>query len=241
MITLLITAALILLFLFIYTVGATVFIRIFGIGIYKRGTRENMIALTFDDGPHPLYTPQLLDLLEKHKAKATFFIVGSKARTYPHIVQDIRKRGHSIGIHNDIHRSNWLFSPFVFKKQLRRAQSTITNITGEPPFYYRPPWGHFNALTLYAVKPLQTIMWTAIPGDWKESVHPEELANRLRKERKNGAIITLHDSGTTLGADERAPANTLKALELFLADEDSANYHFVNIHTMLHQPEKSEV
>lgn len=200
-----------------------------------------MIALTFDDGPDPVYTPQLLDLLEKHGAKATFFIVGSKARTYPDIVREIHERGHVIGIHNDIHRSNWFFSPFSFKKQLHSAQATITELTGEPSMYYRPPWGHFNLFTLYTIKPLRTIMWTAIPGDWKESVQPASLADRLKRERKSGAIITLHDSGTTFGADEHAPANTVKALKLFLTDEDSANFHFVDIHTMLHPPEKSEV
>ncbi|MEK4027089.1 polysaccharide deacetylase family protein [Pseudobacillus sp. FSL P4-0506] len=229
----LLLTTLVLLFLFIYTVGATVFIRVFEIGIHKRGTGENMVALTFDDGPDPRYTPLLLDLLEKHHAKATFFIVGAKARAYPDIVREIKKRGHTIGIHNDTHLSNWLFSPLMFKKQLAKAQVTIMEITGEPTMYYRPPWGHFNLLTLHTVRPLQTIMWTAIPGDWKESVQPAALADKLRKERKQGAIITLHDSGTTFGADEHAPANTLKALEIFLADKDSANYRFVNIHTML--------
>lgn len=228
---------LVLLFLFIYTVGATIFIRTFGIGIHKCGTGKDMIALTFDDGPDPMYTPLLLDLLEKYHAKATFFIVGTKARAYPDIVREIHQRGHTVGIHNDTHRSNWLLSPLLFKKQLTRAQVTIMEITGEPPMYYRPPWGHFNLLTLNAAKPLRTIMWTAIPGDWKESVQPAVLAGKLKKERGQGAIITLHDSGTTWGADEHAPANTLKALEIFLADEDSANYRFVNIHTML-QPTK---
>ncbi|MED4717115.1 polysaccharide deacetylase family protein [Bacillus badius] len=238
----LITTTLILLFLLIYSAGATLFIRIFEIGICKRGnkTAEKMIALTFDDGPDPLYTPLLLDLLDQHGAKATFFLVGEKARAHPDIVRMIHKKGHTIGLHNDIHRSNWFFLPFAFKKQLIRAQTALKEITGELPLYYRPPWGHFNLFTLRDAKPLRIIMWTAIPGDWKEQVQPAVLAGKLLKERKSGAIITLHDSGTTFGADEHAPANTLKALEIFFADEGSTHYQFVTVDTLLQASRRSK-
>ncbi|WP_263862317.1 polysaccharide deacetylase family protein [Bacillus aerolatus] len=199
-----------------------------------------MIALTFDDGPDPIYTPLLLELLEQHHAKATFFVVGSKARAFPNIVQDIQNRGHTIGLHNDVHLSNWLLPPFLFKRQLKKAQASIQKITGEQPMYYRPPWGHFNLFTLSSSQPLQTVMWTAIPGDWKANVNPPKLASLLKEARKSGAIITLHDSGTTLGADVRAPENTLKALEIFLADEKSADYQFVTVHTILNPPARGK-
>ncbi|KKB44211.1 polysaccharide deacetylase family protein [Bacillus thermotolerans] len=225
--------------IFIYTVGATAFIRLTGIGIYKRGGTENKIALTFDDGPDPFYTPLLLELLERHRVKATFFVVGTKARAHPAIIQDIHKRGHVIGIHNDQHISNWLLPPLLFKKQLRKAQAAILEITGVAPLYYRPPWGHFNLFTLIASRRLHIIMWTAIPGDWKEDVDPSRLAHLLKQARSKGAVITLHDSGTTFGADKHAPKNTLQALELFLSDKSSSNYSFVTVHDLFSEAIRS--
>ncbi|MGM7636887.1 polysaccharide deacetylase family protein [Bacillus sp. Hm123] len=235
-----IVVAYLVVLILIYAVGPTLFIRLTGTGIHQRGKGHQMIALTFDDGPDPIYTPMLLDLLDKYEAKATFFVVGAKARAYPEIVQNMHERGHAVGVHNDIHLSNWLFPPFLFHKQLRKATKTIEAITGEPPRYYRPPWGHFNLLSLPASKPLQTIMWTSIPGDWKEKVLPQTLAKRIQSACSSGAIITLHDSGTTLGADLHAPANTIEALELFLSDSASKDYQFVTIPVLLQTTDTSE-
>ncbi|WP_203364465.1 polysaccharide deacetylase family protein [Bacillus sp. REN10] len=224
----------------LYTVGPTLFIRLTGTGIYQRGQGRQMVALTFDDGPDPIYTPRLLDLLEKYEVKATFFVVGAKARVYPEIIQDMHRRGHTVGVHNYIHLSNWLLPPLLFRKQLRKAVEAVETITGATTQYYRPPWGHFNLFSLPASKPLRTIMWTAIPGDWKEKVQPKTLAKRIQSACSSGAIITLHDSGTTLGADLHAPANTIEALELFLSDPASKEYQFVTIPVLLQTTVKSE-
>jgi len=211
-----------------------------GAGIHQLGNGKDMVAITFDDGPDPVYTPLLLDVLEKYHVKATFFVVGAKARAHPDVIRKIHQHGHSIGIHNDYHLSNWVLPPLFFKKQLKRASETIREITGEQPVFYRPPWGHFNLFSLPAAKPLQTVMWSSIPGDWKETVKPEQLADLLRSSCKSGAIITLHDSGTTLGADLHAPANTIKALELFLSDKRSTQFQFVTVPIILQMTDKSE-
>ncbi|WP_232713314.1 polysaccharide deacetylase family protein [Bacillus xiapuensis] len=235
-----IVLGIILFVLFSYTVGPTVLIRRYGLGIHKQGKGENKVALTFDDGPDPVYTPLLLELLDKYHAKATFFVVGEKARAYPDIIKEIDERGHTIGLHNDVHISNWLLPPFLFKKQLKRAQQTIYEITGVCPVFYRPPWGHFNLFSLQAAKPLQTVIWTSIPGDWKEKVGSKELAKRLKDACRSGAIITLHDSGTTLGADLHAPANTIAALELFLSEQTATEIQFVTVPDILQQTDQSE-
>ena len=89
--------------------------------------------------------------------------------------------------------------------QLVRASEKVSAITGERVTLYRPPWGHFNPVTLSKAERFETIMWTAIPGDWKKNMTARELADKLRYARSNGAVITLHDSGNTFGAYKTAP------------------------------------
>src|SRR6476646_3328751 len=90
----------ILIFLAIYMFIPWVLTRIFGIGVFRKGRVRREVALTFDDGPDPEYTPQLLDLLKKHNVKATFFVLGQKAELNPDIILRIHEEGHQIGIHN---------------------------------------------------------------------------------------------------------------------------------------------
>ncbi|WP_425454719.1 polysaccharide deacetylase family protein [Falsibacillus pallidus] len=229
----LIWAAAIILAYLILTVFSTIFIRVFSIGITKKGQIPNRIAITFDDGPDPVYTPRLLDVLKKHNVKATFFLVGEKAERYPEIVKRIHDEGHLIGLHNYKHISNWFIPPFTLRTHLKRSQDIIYSITGEKPFYYRPPWGHFNAFTLMASAGSRVIMWTSIPGDWKENVGADKLLERLVAARQSGAVITLHDSGTTFGADEHAPKNTIEALDRFLTLEDSKTYSYTTVNDVL--------
>ncbi|MBM7649410.1 peptidoglycan/xylan/chitin deacetylase (PgdA/CDA1 family) [Bacillus ectoiniformans] len=223
-----------------YMILPTIFIRKLAIGIHKRGPKTRKIALTFDDGPDPVYTRLLLDVLKKHQAKATFFVVGAKVQAHPDIVKEIHSQGHVIGIHNYYHYSNWLLPPILLRRQLKQAESVIEEVIGERPTYYRPPWGHFNLFSLLSSRGYETIMWSAIPGDWKQHVKPEELATRLKDAREEGAIITLHDSGDTLGADLHAPRNTVQALDLFLSDPESRTYQFVTIPALIHANQENE-
>lgn len=87
--------------------------RIFGFRVFRRGTGLEDFALTFDDGPDPFYTPRLLDLLKRYNMKATFFLVGSHAEKHPEVVKRIHSEGHLIGIHNYVHKSNWLMRPEI--------------------------------------------------------------------------------------------------------------------------------
>lgn len=174
------------------------------------------VALTFDDGPDPIYTPQLLDLLKKYDVKATFFVIGSKAEKYPHLIQRMHKEGHTIGLHHYYHTSNWFLPPLVAEWELERSVRAIERITGSRPAYYRPPWGHINIWTLFMQKKYKIVMWTYILGDWNASLGVDRLYERLMRSIEDGAIIVLHDSGSTFGADQHAPQNMLQALERLL-------------------------
>ncbi|WP_256212943.1 polysaccharide deacetylase family protein [Bacillus sp. OV322] len=204
---------LILLVLAIVAYGplSTIIIRVFSLGIYKRGLRDKGICLTFDDGPHPVYTPQLLDLLKKYEIKAVFFVVGELAKRYPALVRRMRDEGHEIGIHHYRHVSSWMLLPHQLKKEIQECSKIIEIITNKEPLYYRPPWGHFNLFTLLLSRGYKKILWSSISGDWKIQKE-NDLIKRITASASDGTIILLHDNGDTKGADPEAPAVMLKAL-----------------------------
>ncbi|MBM7644652.1 peptidoglycan/xylan/chitin deacetylase (PgdA/CDA1 family) [Scopulibacillus daqui] len=204
----------------VYSIIPTIVMRLFPIGIFKSSSIKNKAALTFDDGPNPIYTPRLLDLLKKHDIKATFFVVGENAKAYPDIISRMYLEGHTIGTHHYRHLSNWLLTPREVKEQCRMAADTVESITGKRPVYYRPPWGHLNLFVKWSSQPFKIIMWSAILGDWRCKLGKDKLKKRLHKSLHDGAVIVLHDSGENIGADQLAPEMMLQALEEFLLEKE---------------------
>lgn len=202
----------------IYTIVPWVATRIFAIGVFRKGNHSKQVALTFDDGPDPTYTPQLLDLLRKHGAKATFFVLGSKAERYPELIKRIHDDGHQIGIHNYSHKSNWFMSPWsVRKQQADRSAEIVASITGTKPVIYRPPWGVLSLFDLFLLKSYKVVLWSVMPKDWRSSVGRTKLKHRLVTGIQEGSVVLLHDSGETFGADSDAPGYMLDALDEVLA------------------------
>jgi peptidoglycan/xylan/chitin deacetylase (PgdA/CDA1 family) len=189
-----------------------------GLGVLKRMSHTKKIAFTFDDGPNPIYTPQLLDLLKRYQIKATFFVLGSKAEKYPELIARIHEEGHLIGIHNYVHRSNWGMSPWAIRHQLNKTASIIEGITGMRPHYYRPPWGLLNLFDLLLLKQYRLVHWSVMAEDWRSKGGSEKVKARLLKNIKKGDVILLHDCGETWGADKDAPMNTINALKTVLEE-----------------------
>lgn len=225
---------LVVLFLYIlYTLIPTLLMNVFSLGIINRLSVPDKVALTFDDGPDPDYTPQLLDLLSKYKAKATFFVIGEFAGQYPDLVKRMVQEGHEVGTHHYRHLSNWLLTPLDVKRQCEWASHTVKKITGQSPVYYRPPWGHLNLFSYWSARPYRIVIWSAILGDWNIKLGSDRLLKRLRKSIHGGAIICLHDCGKTPGAHPNAPENMLKALQPFL-EENYQKFEFVTIRELEH-------
>ncbi|WP_347553163.1 polysaccharide deacetylase family protein (plasmid) [Pseudalkalibacillus hwajinpoensis] len=199
-----------------YSIFSTIYIRRRNLCISRRVNSRNAIALTFDDGPDPIYTSHLLDILAKYGVKATFFVVGSKVEKYPELVKRMKLEGHSIGIHHYSHVSSWFLSPLQLKKQLNQCRLIIEKYTQEKPVYYRPPWGHFNLFALLIAKEYEVVLWSHIFQDWKVK-KSGDLIRRMKTVDRDGSIFVLHDSGTTFGADERAPYYMIESLDEFLA------------------------
>ncbi|PKM77132.1 MAG: polysaccharide deacetylase family protein [Firmicutes bacterium HGW-Firmicutes-15] len=195
----------------IYTVIPDFFLHYLGAGTWKRQYTPG-VAITFDDGPDPDITPQILDILDRYQVKATFFVVGEKAATYPDLIKLIRVRGHYLGAHSQHHRFAWFMSPWETWKDWDECIATLENLTGEVVEWVRPPWGTFNLSTWFwlRIRRKHAVLWNAEGHDWQFRRNPEQIISRILNHTKEGSIVLLHDAGGEKGA----PVNTLNALDL---------------------------
>lgn len=207
--------------------------RLFGFRVFRRGRSDTQFALTFDDGPDPHYTPRLLDLLRQHQAKATFFVVGEHAASHPELIQRIHEEGHLIGIHNYIHKTNWLMRPRTVRDQIQRTGQIIHEVTGVKTCYYRPPWGIMNLFDFFSKKERKIVLWSSMFEDWRSRVGAQRLTERMLKELRGGEVMLLHDRGTTLGADAHAPEQMLQALEVVLQEAERLGLQSVRVDTLI--------
>ncbi len=181
-------------------------------------TDAPLIALTFDDGPHPSYSRQILGILRKHGAHATFFVVAERARQYPEIIDEIISQGHEIGNHSLSHRHLLSLSSFTVQyEDIGAAQEIIEGLSGTAPRLYRPPMGYKTPETFRAAKSLglRVVGWK-IKG-WDTVLRdPERIAGHILSRAKRGTIILLHDSSSLKKrfADRSA---TIDALPLILS------------------------
>lgn len=149
------------------------------------------IAITFDDGPHPEYTPQLLEGLKERGVKATFFVIGASCEEYPELLEQIRADGHLIGNHTYTHIQLTSRNQENFEEELVKTNGIIRQITGEAPAYVRPPFGCWNE-DLEGDIQMFPVMWTIDPQDWCTS-SAKTVAHRVIENADEDAIILLHD------------------------------------------------
>ncbi len=152
------------------------------------------IALTFDDGPHPQYTPQLLAVLKKANVPATFFVIGKMVEQYPDLIKQEDAAGHLVGNHTFSHVTLTKIPPEDIETEYRSCSDLVENIIGKRPKYCRPPGGDYDDQVLLAAKDvgLITTLWTDDPGDY-ESPGVLAIENRTLKRLRSGSIILLHD------------------------------------------------
>lgn len=161
---------------------------------FKAKSKDKYIALTFDDGPHGTNTPQLLNLLQKNGVKATFFVVGTRAETYPDIITRMNNAGHAIGNHSWNHKSLAKSTSESALNSLRKTNELIGGLTGKPCLIVRPPFGH----TSQRVKQLihnegwHEVMWDSDSRDW-ENKNPDRILFKVMKSVAPGSIILFHD------------------------------------------------
>ncbi len=160
--------------------------------IWHGGRASRALALTFDDGPSES-TPELLAILARHNAKATFFMCGHNVRRLKEIAREVAASGHEIANHTDSHPALYFKAPGFIYRELARAQESIVEITGVTPKLFRAPYGvRWPGLRGAQERlGLTGVMWTVIGRDWK--LPAPRVSQRLLKKAANGAIFCLHD------------------------------------------------
>jgi peptidoglycan/xylan/chitin deacetylase (PgdA/CDA1 family) len=153
------------------------------------------VALTIDDGPDPVVTPQVLAILERHGAKASFFCVGDHASQYPELCREMARRGHAVENHTQSHSHYFAaYGPRRIAMDVDRGQQTLHALTGEVPRFFRPTAGLRNAFLdpVLARRGLRLVTWTRRGFDTRER-RPDVVFNRLVRNLRGGDILTLHD------------------------------------------------
>ncbi len=210
-----------------------------GFGIQKDIIRHGphhfkYVALTFDDGPDPVYTPEILDILKEKDVRATFFLIGKNVSSHPEIAQRMVEEGHLIGSHTHSHKSLIPLSAKSTYKEIKNAEAAIEEATGIRPTLFRPPRGVYSSYAQELLKEERytLVLWDLSAVDWAELAPKRIVANVVNKV-KPGSIILLHDSGdliTYRGGDRHS---TVKALPEIIDKLRAQGYEFITIDQMI--------
>lgn len=187
------------------------------------------MALTFDDGPDPVVTPRILDLLDRYRARATFFCVGAKAAAYPAIVQEIARRGHGVENHTYSHPGAFAaYGMRRLRREIEAAQDTLASICGRAPAFFRAPLGLRSPLLepVLARLGLAYVSWTRRGFDTVDA-DPAKVLHRLTRELAAGDVLALHD-GAVFRVREVAPV-TLAVLPSVLDRIEAQNLKAVSL------------
>jgi peptidoglycan/xylan/chitin deacetylase (PgdA/CDA1 family) len=193
----------------------------------------NRVALTFDDGPNDPHTQRLLDVLDKHGVKATFFVIGRYVKQRPDIAREVARRGHVIGNHTFTH-PRLIFLPAArVREEIVQCRQAILDAVGEHSNLFRPPWGARRPGTFTLVRQLglEPIMWNVTGFDWN-APSAEYVEGKVSRAR-GGDVVLLHDGGHAAFGTDRG--KTVEAVDWLIPRLKSANQSFATIPEMILQ------
>lgn len=196
--------------------------------VYCRNAKcAGKIALTFDDGPHPRYTEEILTILEEYHVKATFFIVGVNAVNYPNELQKILRHGCEIGNHTNTHCRIKNLSEESLRAEIRQCEDTLYRLCGIRSHVFRPPEGMMNDALKSVASDLgyNVVLWSIDTKDWAHNP-PYEILKTIKSQVRGGDIILMHDyvSGEN---------TTCQALRLLIPELLKNGYEFVTVSELI--------
>lgn len=197
--------------------------------VYNRPVGNKVIAITFDDGPMPVYTDEILDILDEYHAKATFFMIGNRMKKYPDIVKEVARRGNVIGNHTFTHPKNLIaLDDGQVLKEINDCADISERLTGQRNHIFRPPRGIMNErLSRIIRRQGYDIVFWSICADNRQAPTPELMARRVVDKIKPGEIILIHDG--------RVPGRLkdVEATRLIMADLSEKGYRFITVPELL--------
>lgn len=205
-------------------------LKVAAIGVYRSvslKTDKKQVALTFDDGPHPRLTKEILAILKEYGVKATFFMIGENVKTYPEIAKAVADAGHEIGNHTEKHRHISSLNESSLTQELEACKDHIFEVCGVYPTLFRPPEGVTSAFVLKCAEKFSypVILWSIDTKDW-EIKNTGKITDSVLSGIKPGAIILMHDY---VGKNSKTPA-ALRALLPRLLEQ---GYEFVTVSELL--------
>ncbi|WBP90216.1 polysaccharide deacetylase family protein [Kitasatospora cathayae] len=188
--------------------------------VYELDPAQRVVALTIDDGPDPKYTPAVLDLLQQHGIRATFFLIGENAVEHPALVKEIADRGHHIANHTWTHPDLRHMSESAVRDELERTSDLLQRTAGRLPTWFRAPGGDWSPVSLKVAADLglRNMAWSVDPRDWARP-GTSAITERILKDVRPGSIVLNHDGG-----GDRS--QTVAALKLYLPALIDSGYYF---------------
>lgn len=199
----------------------------FGKLVTNINTKSKVVALTYDDGPHPINTIKLLDIFQKLQVKATFFVVGKQIEQHPEIVKDILAQGHELGNHSYSHLPMIFRKPSFIKSEINRTDRLLRQLGADQDIHFRSPFGlkRFVLSFVLARSRKKNILWNLDPKDYM-ATNPESIENYVLEHIQPGSIILLHDGG-----GDRS--STVKATEFLIQNLRSRGYEFLTVSELI--------
>lgn len=190
--------------------------------------QKKLIALTFDDGPYPPYTQNLLEVLAEKNVHATFFMVGDNAAKHPEIVRQVQAAGHEIALHAGTHRDLLKANTSELQDNITQGKATLERLIGTQVRYMRPPHGFkdWQVLEVLTEAGLTAVNWSVIPRDWTNP-GAQRIAERVCFDAHPGAIVLLHDGDSPRNAAPRQ--QTVDAMRIIIDQLRAEGYEFVTV------------
>jgi peptidoglycan/xylan/chitin deacetylase (PgdA/CDA1 family) len=207
-------------------------LEMYGRVVFRGPAGTARVALTFDDGPHPVTTRRVLEALASTRHRATFFVLGEKVRRHPDVVREIHAGGHTLGIHGDCHDRLLSFRmPWSVRAEIARATDAVEAATGARPQFFRPPLGHTSLTTVRGARRagVTLVGWSSRGYDGIRRRSPEAVIKRVSRTLTDGAIVMLHDAAEH---DDFEPAS-VRALPRLVALLDERGLASVGLDTLL--------
>lgn len=210
--------------------------------IYHVGVDDKIVALTFDDGPSPEWTPKILDALKKSGVKATFFMLGKHVEEYPDIAKRVAEEGHDIGNHTYVHPNLLFYNKNELKQEIKKAEDVIYAATGVRTKYFRPPKAWLSKREKAKIKEIgyKIILWSLNSKDWV-TFDDKYIIRYLVKNVRPGDIILFHDSGGAFSVEGGDRHETVLTIPRLVEKLEAKGYRFVTITELLKKAkEKSD-
>ncbi len=204
--------------------------------VYRIKTPKKIVALTFDDGPSPVWTPQVLEELKKANVKATFFMVGHHVQKYPDIARRVAREGHAIGNHGYAHSVILYYTPAEIEEEIKYTEHVIRETTGKTTALFRPPKAWLRNSTKEKIKAMgyEVVLWSRNSKDWVGFPH-QHIVRYLAPRVCSGDILLFHDSGNIFAREGGDRSETIRAIALLIKILRDRGFSFVTVEELLHE------